>query len=203
MALIIDWPTALRPRSVEWGLIHSQFSGRSAFDTSVQAVSMGAPRWAFTITTGVLRHDEVPLWEALIDQLDGKVNRVRAWDWRREAPLGPATTAGGPATVRVAAAGVSLATQNWAPNVTGILRAGSWVGVNGELKRLAVTADSDASGRATLVLRPPLQAAPPVGTALVLTKPTALFMMTTEAPSLTQDGARSMGWTLAFEQAPV
>lgn len=199
MALIFDWPTALRPASVEWGLITPQMLGRSAFDASVQAQTMGAPRWAFTITTGVLRHDEVPLWEALIDQLDGAVNRVRAWDWRREAPLGPAT---GTPTVRVSAAGVSLATEGWTPGVTGILRAGSWVGVNGELKRLSVTADSDGSGRATLVVRPPLRAAPPVGATVSLVKPTAVFVMTTQRPSMPQQGARSTGLTLAFEEVP-
>jgi hypothetical protein len=199
MALIIDWPVALRPASVDWGLVIPQSLGRSTFDTSTQAQTIGAPRWAFSITTGVLRHDEVPLWEALVDQLDGAVNRLRCWDWRREAPIGVAT---GTPTVRVSAAGVSLATQGWTPGVAGILRAGSWVGVNGELKRLSVTADSDASGYATLVLRPPLQAAPLVGTPLVLTKPTALFVMTTQRASMPQQGARSTGWTLDFEQVP-
>ncbi len=199
MALIIDWPTALRPATVDWGLTIPQMMGRSAFDGTVQAQTMGAPRWVFSITTGVVRHDEVPLWEALVDQLDGAVNRVRCWDWRREAPIGPAT---GTPVVRVSAAGVSLATEGWTPGVAGILQAGSYVGVNGELKRLVVTANSDGSGRATLVLRPPLQAAPPVATPLVLIKPTALFVMTSQRPSMQQQGARSTGMTLAFEQVP-
>jgi hypothetical protein len=197
MATIIDWPVALRPRSVEWGLITSQWGGASVFDGSIQAVSLGAPRWSFSITTGVLRWDAVPAWEAFIDQLDGEVNRVRAWDWRRESPLGPGSVG---ATVRISTAGVTLATQGWPINTVGVLRAGSWVGVNGELKRLSVTADSDASGRATLVLRPPLRMAPAVGTALVLVKPTALFVLKTKQPMMGQDGARSTGWSLSFEE---
>lgn len=200
MALIIDWPVALRPASVDWGMVHSQYLGRSTFDNSVQAQTLGAPRWAFTITTGVLRHDEVPAWEALIDQLDGQVNRVRCWDWRREAPLGPAT--GASPRVRATSTGVTLLTQGWAANVPDILRAGSYIGVNGELKRLVANASSDAIGYATLLVRPPLRAAAPPDAALQLVKPTALFVMTTQRPSMPQQGARSTGWTLSFEEVP-
>lgn len=199
MPTTFDWPASLRPASVEWGLVVPQFVGRSAFDASTQAQTMGAPRWACTITSGVMRHDEVPEWEALIDLLDGAVNRVRLWDWRREAPLGVAT---GTPIVRVSALGVSLQTEGWTANTPGILRAGSWVGVGGELKRLAVTANSDSLGRATLVLRPPLRAAPSVGAALTLVKPTAKFVLTTQRPSVPQQGARSPGLTLAFEEDP-
>jgi len=201
MPQVIDWPLALRPRTVEWGLAQSQASGRSAFDNSVQAVTLGAPRWVCSITTGTLRHDEVPAWEALIDQLDGAVNRVRLWDWRREGPLGPAT---GTPTVRVAALGNTLQTQGWAASVAGLLRAGSYfgLGVGGELKRLVADASSDALGRATLSFRPPLRAMPVVGTALVLVRPTAKFVLTTARPLMQQEGALTRGWTLAFEEDP-
>jgi hypothetical protein len=202
MALIIDWPVALRPASVEWGLVHSQYLGRSSFDSSVQAQTLGAPRWAFTMSTGVLRHDEVPAWEALIDQLDGQVNRVRCWDWRREAPLGPATTSGGSVQVRTAATGVTINSKGWAASVAGILRAGSMLGVNGELKRLSVDANSDSSGHATLTVRPPMRATAPVDAVITLVKPTALFVMTTQRASMPQEGARSTGWTLSFEEVP-
>lgn len=198
MALIIDWPAALRPASVDWGLIVPQESARSIFDGSLQTQPMSAPRWALTMTTGPMRLTEVPLWEALVDQLDGAVNRLRVWDHRRETPLGVAT---GTPLVRVSALGNTLATQGWAAGVTGILRAGAWVGVNGELKRLVADADSDGSGYATLSLRPALRVAPAVAVPLILTKPTALFVMTTERPSFAQQGARVPSVMLAFEEA--
>lgn len=198
MADTFDWPPALRPKSVEWqGPIVPQAISRSVFDGGVQAQVLGAPRWAFTITTGVVRLDEVPEWEAFIQRLRGAVNRVRAWDWRREAPLGPAT---GTPVVRVSALGATLATEGWAPNVSGILRAGSYLGVGGELKRLSAAASSDSLGRATLAFEPPLRAAPTVGSAIVLVKPTAAFYLTTERPAMPQDGSRNTGWTLSFEE---
>ena len=198
MADTFDWPVALRPKSVEWqGPIVPQAISRSVFDGGVQAQVLGAPRWAFTITTGVVPLAQVPEWEAFIQRLRGAVNRVRAWDWRREGPLGPAT---GTPVVRVSALGATLATEGWTPSVAGILRAGSYLGVGGELKRLSVTADSDALGRATLSFEPPLRAAPAVGTTVYLVKPTAVFYLTTERPAMPQDGARNTGWTLSFEE---
>lgn len=199
MPSTIDWPDALRPASVAWGLFVPQKMGRSTFDGSVQAQTIGTPRWEFTITTGVMRNDELPLWEAFTDQLDGAVNRVRAWDWRREAPIGPA---GGTPNVRVAAAGNTLELQGWTPSVTGILKAGSYFGVNGELKRLVADLNSDSLGRCTAVFRPPLRATAPVAAALMLVKPKALFVMTSGKPDFTQEGARQKGVSLSFAEVP-
>lgn len=197
MADIIDWPDALRPASVDWGLFFPQAEGRSAFDGSVQAATIGAPRWFFTVTTGPMRAVEVPEWEAFIGRLRGKVNRARAWDWRREAPLGVAT---GSPNVRVAGTGSSLALQGWTPNVNGILKAGSYMGINGELKRLSVTLDSDSLGRCTAFFEPPLRSTVAVAEPVILVKPTAKFVLTSERPSFSQTGARHPGATFTFEE---
>lgn len=198
MADIIDWPDHLRPQAVDWPVpVVPQMMARSAFDGSTQAQTLGVPRWGFSAVVGTVSAELAPQWEALFTRLRGMVNRVRVHDWRREAPLGPAT---GTPTVRVAAAGNTLQTQGWAASVSGILLPGSYLGVNGELKRLVLPASSDSSGWATLTFEPPLRAAPTVGTALVLTKPKALFLMTTPNPGVTQEGARHRGPTVAFEE---
>lgn len=199
MADIFDWPTALRPQGVEWRLQRFQAQNTSAFDGSLQTATLAAPRWAFTIDTGRLRIAEVPVWEALIDQLDGSINRVRCWDWRREAPLGVAT---GTPLVRVSAAGKTLATKGWTASTAGILLAGSYVGVNGELNRLVLDADSDASGHATLTLARPLRAAPAVDVPIVITKPVAKFYLTTPDTAFRQDGGRASGQTFTFQEDP-
>jgi hypothetical protein len=198
MADIIDWPDHLRPQAVDWPApVVPQMMARSALDGSAQAQVLGAPRWGFSAVVGPVTAELAPQWEALFRRLRGMTNRVRVHDWRRELPLGPAT---GTPTVRVAAAGDQLQTQGWAPNVAGILLPGTYFGVNGELKCLDLAATSDASGRATLSFYPPLRVAPAVGTALVLVKPKALFVMTTQQPSVAQDGARHRGPTVAFEE---
>ncbi|MFN3303039.1 MAG: hypothetical protein ACK44A_04890 [Roseateles sp.] len=195
--LTFDWPDALRPASVEWQLIVPQLQGRSVFDGSSYAETMGAPRWAFSVTTGPRKLSEVPAWEAFFDRLRGGVNRVRAWDWRREAPLGVAT---GAPVVRVAGSGASLQLEGWTAGVTGILLAGSWFRVNGELKRLSVSMNSDGFGRSTAQFEPPLRAVAPAGAPLLLVKPTATFVMTSEPPKWRQDGARVGGVQMSFEE---
>ena len=197
MATIIDWPDALRPAMVDWGLLVPQLVGRSAFDGSVQANTIGAPRWFFSIDSGPLTAALAPQWEALGDRLRGKINRLRVWDWRREAPIGPAT---GTPLVRVAGSGATIATKGWTPSVTGILKAGSYMGINGEVKRLSVDLSSDGSGCGTAQFEPPLRATAPVDGAIVLVKPLAKFILTTERPSLSQKGARYPGVSWSFEE---
>jgi hypothetical protein len=192
---IIDWPDALRPASVEWGLVWPQAVGRSSFDGSAQATTIGAPRWAFTVETGPLRFTEVPQWEAFVDRLRGKVNRARAWDWRREAPLGVAT---GTPVVAATGSGSSVLTSGWTPSITGILLAGSWMGINGELKRLSADISSNGAGQATATFEPPLRASAPEAGAITLVKPTALFQLVSDRPGMKQAGARNPGMTLQF-----
>lgn len=198
MPSIIDWPTALRPATVEWSLITPQWMGRSVLDGTVQAAPLGPPRWAFTITMGVLRRSEATQWEAFIFRLRGMANRTRAWDWRREAPLGPAP---GTPVLAAAATGDTCSISGWTPS-TFIMAAGSWMGINGELKMLMNDLTSNGSGQATAVFEPPLRATAPSGGAVVLVKPTATFVMTSERSSFTQEGGRApRGGTLTFEES--
>jgi hypothetical protein len=199
MPTTYDWPIALCPATLDWGLVWPQRMGRSAFDGSAQAQTLGPPRWTATMTTGPLPRAELPLWEALVDKLDGAVNRIRIWDHRRPGAVGLSL---GTPVVRVASTGTSVATEGWVANVTGIRKAGDYVGIgiNGELKRLVADVNSDALGRATLHFRPPLRAAADVGMPLVLVRPTARFMMTTERPDFRQEGGRVAGATLSFEE---
>ncbi len=199
MPNIYDWPAALRPESVDWAPVVPQVGTRSLTDPAVQTVGISFPRWRVTVSTGAMRASEAPKWEAFINRLRGRIHRARFWDWRREAPLGVAT---GSPTVRVNATGDTVELQGWTPNVTGILLAGSWMGINGELKQLVADISSDALGRATASFEPPLRATAPAGGAVVLVKPTALFVLQTESPGWEQSGARYPAKTLTFEEVP-
>jgi hypothetical protein len=200
MAAIIDWPDTLRPEKVDWGLFVPQAWGASVFDGSAQADTLGPARWFFTVTTGPLKADLVPEWEAFLQRLRGRVNLARAWDWRREAPLGVATHLVTGPKVRFDATGASLESFEWTPSTANILKAGSYIGVNGELKRLSTSASSDATGVAVLNFEPPLRALAPAGGVITLVKPTAKFMLMTERLAMPQEGARHPGFTAQFEE---
>jgi len=198
MPSIIDWPPALRPATVEWNLITPQRLARSVTSGTVQASPLGPPRWAFTVTPGVLRRDEAYRWEVFIASLRGMTNRTRAWDWRREAPLGPAP---GTPVLAAAASGTSCLIGGWAPS-SYLMAAGSWLGINGELKLLVNDLTSNASGQATANFEPPLRATAPVGTPVVLAKPTAIFVMTSSSSGFSQSGGSApRGGPLSFEES--
>ena len=74
-------------------------------------------------------------------------------------------------------AGAALYTGGWTPNTAGILKAGDYLGVNGELKLLTLDAASDPWGNALLTFEPPLRASPPDGAALSFSQPTAVFRL--------------------------
>lgn len=192
-----DWPTSFRPLSVEFTLIVPQLVARSVFDGSTQADTMGAPRWGFTVTTGAYKLSDLPPIEAFFNRLRGATNRVRAWDWRRESPRGVAT---GAPTVRVAGGGSTLQTQGWTASVAGILKAGDWFSVNGELKQLVVDLDSDSAGRGVATFEPPLRAQAPVNAPLLLVKPTSTYILTSEPPRWGQQGAKVTQQTMTFEE---
>lgn len=198
MPAIIDWPLALRPEVVEWELITPKRGARSVTDGTVQTQPLGPPRWAFTVTPGVLRRDEAPQWEAFIASLSGNTNRTRTWDWRREAPLGPAP---GTPVLAAAASGASCSIGGWAPS-SYIMGRGSWLGINGELKLLTNDLTSNASGVTAATFWPPLRATAPAGTPVVLVKPTAVFIMTSDRSGFSQQGGRApRGGTLSFEES--
>lgn len=196
MALIFDWPDSLRPAEVEWGLVYPQEVQRG-IDGSPQVDLVGAPRWQVQIVTGPLKLSEAPEWEAKVDKLRGSINRTRLWDWRREAPLG---NPGGAPSLALDATGNTATVQGWTPARARVLAAGSWMGINGELKRLTETVDSDGGGSTVITFEPPLRQLAPAGSPLILGKPRALFILKGNPPSFSQKGARCPGVTLAFEE---
>lgn len=202
MSITLDWPDelALRPERVEFKLYTPTEGGRDEFSGTLQTDIMGAPMWRVAFSRRIITRAEVPAWDAFLDQLNGSINRVRLWDWRRESPLGPAS---GAPVLRAMASGALALTQGWTPNVAGILQRGSYIGINGQLKRLSKTASSDASGWATLEFWPPMRGTAAAGTPLVLNKPTALFVCTTPMPCVPQEGGRALGVQLDFEEVPL
>lgn len=204
---VIDWPdtSAMRPESVEWSpSVVPELVGTSAFNQSTQATVMGAGYWVVTVTIGARRRTEVPAWEAFIAQMSETRNRIRFWDWRWEAPRGVAT--GTPVVSGANQTGRALVTSGWTSSTAGLLLPGDYVGLTDasgkQLRRVIAQADSNGGGVATLQLDQPVRLSPTNGSAVVLTKPTALFVCTTDkaARGFRQDGARHRGPTLSFTE---
>jgi hypothetical protein len=95
----------------------------------------------------------------------------------------PTTTAAitnrpGPYVYGAGQTGTQLVVWGWQESITGILKAGDFFSVNGELKMITQDANTDALGRTTLHFEPPLRSAPPDLAQLDLDAPTGTFMLT-------------------------
>ena len=174
---IHTWPTLTRraPLQLDWSLLSNTQSFTSPLSKAVQTVEMPGARWAFSFGLNTLAVEDAAVLRAFLVRLRGQSGRFYMWDMSRPAPRGVAT--GTPLVKGGSQAGTSLLTDGWTPSTAGILKAGDYLGVNGELKLLVADANSNAGGEATLVFEPPLRAAPADNAPITTTKPTAIFKL--------------------------
>lgn len=128
----------------------------------------GAQRWIVTADwEGLTRAQFAPI-QALVIAQRGQWDSFSMVLPGHKQPQGVAT--GTPLVNGATQSGRTLATRGWSANVTGILKAGDFIGITGQTKVYMVTSDanSDASGNATLVIEPALMATPADGAALVV-----------------------------------
>ncbi len=171
----LAFPASIRPVSVDWQLVFNTRSFPSPLSNDTQTRETPGARWVCSLSFEHLRRDEVAALEAFIVRLRGAVGRFTLWNHARETPRGVAT--GTPVVDGAANAGGTLATRGWTPSITNSLRAGDLIGVNGELKQVVTDANSDANGKVTLTIEPPLRATPADGATITTVKPTATFRL--------------------------
>jgi hypothetical protein len=81
--------------------------------------------------------------------------------------------------------GASLAVDGLPVSSAGLLRAGDWIEVNGELKRLVADLNTDAAGAGTMLIEPPLRNSPADNVPVVVRTPMGRFLLSDE----------SVGWS--------
>jgi hypothetical protein len=198
----ITWPNTptMRPQSVECALMLPEALSSSAFNQSTQSAVLGPAYWMLTITVGSRRASEVRDWEAWIAQFTNSGTRLLMWDWRFETPRG--TAGGAPVFNGAGQTGNVLSTRGWPASAPALLMPGDYVGTGTELRKVVSQVASNGAGQATLTLDQPIRTSPADGQAIVTTRPTALFMCTTDKASrgFKQEGARHTGPTLAFKE---
>jgi len=187
----VAWPTLSRaaPSSLEWALISNTQTFASPLNQSVQTLEMPGARWRFSTSFESLSEADAAAMRTFLAKLRGRSNRFTAWPLGVKAVRGVAT--GTPKVNGAAQTGTSLVTDGWTASTAGILLAGDYIGVNGELKLMVADAASNGAGQAALSFEPPLRASPVDNAAITITRPLATFMLdedasswTTRAPSL-------------------
>lgn len=177
----LSFPSLSRPTpaSVDWALVGNTQAFASPLSGAVQTLELPSPRWRFAMEFRNLLEPDAALLQAFLVQLRGRSGRFYMHNMARSAPRGVAT--GTPLVNGAAQTGNTLATDGWPPSTTGILKAGDFFGVNGELKMLVADASSNVSGQATLTFEPPLRASPADNAAITTSQPTATFMLDEDA----------------------
>ncbi len=164
------------PDSLTWQLLSNTQRFTSPLNGAVQTIELPGARWACSFGYETLLNADAAALQSFLAQLRGMANRAAIYYFARQQPLGVAS--GTPVVNGGGQTGASLNTAGWTAGVAGILKAGDFFGVNGELKMSIADASSNGSGVATIQFEPPLRASPPSGIALALNRPTCLMIPT-------------------------
>lgn len=179
------FPTLTRraPLQMEWTLQANTQAFTSPLSRAVQTYELPGARWRVSLPYYNLRDPDAALLQAFLVSLRGRANRFTVHPMARPRPRGVAT--GAPMVAGAGQSGSTLATDGWTPNVIGILKAGDFIGVNGELKMIVADVSSNGIGQATLTFEPPLRASPADNALITTSQPTATFMLDEDASSWT------------------
>lgn len=188
----LSFPTLSRiaPAQLEFALVSNTVTHTSPLSGAEQTIEFPGARWRFTFSMDNLTEADTALLQAFLVKLRGRAGRFYMHNMARPTPRGIAT--GTPLVNGASQTGTTLITDGWTPSTTGILKAGDFIGVNGELKMVVADANSDSGGNATLTFEPPLRASPANDAAITTSSPKATFRLagddsawTTRAPVLT------------------
>jgi len=166
---------SITPSQVEWQKLSHTQSFQSALDRSVQTLALTGARWMATLRFRNLPDTDARTLIAFLASLSGQSGRFTLHDHSHPNPSGIAT--GTPLIKGASQTGKSIITDGWTTSQTGILKAGDWVGFNGELRMQTVDVDSDVSGNATLTLDEPVRSSPADNAVITTVQPTATMML--------------------------
>jgi len=194
------FPSGISPSNMTWSLrSNTQVFTSPTTGVSQTAEAPGAA-WSVQMVFRPLTEDDARTLIAFLVGLRGMANRLTLHDHSLTAPRGIAT--GTPLVKGAAQTGGTINTDGWTINATGILKAGDWVGIGGELKMIRADVNSDASGNAALLVEPPQRSSPADNSAIITASPTAAFMLADDGQAgWNVTAARSYGLTVNAVEA--
>lgn len=197
------WPEDLRPLSQSFFLQPHVGGTESPITRTRKVYGLSAPRWLTKLT---FRHrawghgreaEKSARIEALIAEMEGGLNRVALWDFRRDRPLRPQAILTAPTVLAASKGATQLAIAGFSPYAV-VFLPGDYVGGDGRPHMVTSRAVADASGVANVSFRPPLSSDVPAGLA-VLNSVAAMFRLTSDTAGLNDTTARQVTtFTLDF-----
>lgn len=152
----------------------------------------GADSWSMTITTPKMAHAVAANWRGFIAELRGMENVFQIGDSFCTAPLG--AVEGAPVAystgINNLTSGTTLDTEGWAPSVYGQLLPGDYIQIGYRLHQVCEPVNSDAAGKASIIIWPSLRETPPMGTPLILHDTVGLFRLASNTRTSHNDFSR-------------
>lgn len=173
---IIAWPSVLpEPQSLTWRLRSNTQMGVSTLSGVTQTQELPGARWLVDIEFPPMNGDTLAAFEAFVVSLRGQANRTQLWPQHRPGPFGvgggtPLVKGAGQTGAAVLIDGCPISTTAW-------LKAGAFVGINGQVLQLRAQANTDGAGEVTLQVEPPMRYSPADNAPVTIQKPLALFML--------------------------
>ena len=164
--------------SANFRLIANTQTFRSPLDGTVQTLELTGARWRANYNLPVMTRAEAAAWQAFLASLKGQSGRFFGFDPAARTPRGSAL--GTPLVVGASETGESIATDGWDINETGLLLPGDFFEVNGELKLVTASVDSDGGGAATISFVPSLRASPANNAPITTANPRCTMMLETD-----------------------
>ena len=175
---ILTWPAAVKPNDADWGYVPNTQEYRSDLNGVVQNGELPGGRWVATYTFSKRAGSAARILRAFLMQLGGPAGRFYLSPPDYEGPEGSALGSG---VVNGAdQTGLTLVTDGWTANQSGLVLAGDYIQVGNELKMITADIDSDASGNATLQFSPALRVSPADGAAIITANPTCIMKLEDE-----------------------
>jgi hypothetical protein len=174
-------------QSIRWKNQTAVARSRSPFTFQSQVQVFQGQAWAADITLPKLRNrDHVAEWAAFFLSLNGTEGNFLLGPKDYFRPRGGAV--GSPVVDGAGQLGAVLETSGWSENITGILKAGDYIGLGAgatsRMHRVLVDADSDEEGKATLILWPRLTASPAALAPIEIENPQSVFYISGDVPEM-------------------
>lgn len=197
------WPVGLRP-SAQSFYLQAHVGGQESPLTRVRKVyGLSGARWISRVTLTArawgggpqaIRAGQI---EALIADMEGGLNRVSLWDFRREIAVRPQAITQAVTIAATSAGATQVAIAGFAPYSTAF-GAGDYIGGDGRPHMVTAPCVAGADGVAVATIRPPMRYAVPAGPAVISRVP-GLFRLSSSDAGLNETASRQRTtYTLDF-----
>lgn len=147
----------------------------SPLSRASQQVVRGGSRWHSDVILAPMRMEDAAPLLAFLSHVQAGGHTFILGDVESVTPRGLAT--GTPVMDGDAQTGSVIFTKGWGASLNGILKAGDFIQIGSELKRVVSDCDSDASGNALMNITPPLRETYPDGESILTTNTGAVMRL--------------------------